>query len=243
MAANKYGDVRWKWLDERGFDVLADKHQYAYMQSLWAPVDIVQGVFCEAKAGTGKTTLAVLAGVYEVEKGTYDKIIYVRNAVPVRDLGFLPGDLNERQAPYMSPLIDAMDVVQAGLFEKWSQYNPMRKEQPKVVALTTSYVRGVNWKRSFVILDEAQNYSLEELQACLTRPDDDCKVVVIGSARQIDDKKQRKIAGLTPFEVFMEHFRGMNVTYHKLETVYRGTFASHADDVMDTVKRLEQEGK
>lgn len=66
---NKYGDIRWKWLEERGFNVLSDRHQYAYMQSLWTPPDIVQGVFCESPAGTGKTVLAVLAGAYAVTSG------------------------------------------------------------------------------------------------------------------------------------------------------------------------------
>jgi predicted ribonuclease YlaK len=234
--------VRWKWLDERGFNVLADRHQYAYLQSLWAPLDLIQAVFCEARAGTGKTTLAVLAGVYEVECERYDRIIYIRNAIPVRDLGHLPGDIGEKEAPYMAPLISAMDKAQPGLFEKWTRPDAS-KLGPKVVALTSAYTRGVTWERSFVIVDEAQSFDLEELQTVLTRPTDDCKVVVIGSTRQNDNRKQKKYAGLTPFEVYMKHFEGTKSTFHKLETNYRGWFSQHADDVMDTVERLERERK
>ena len=232
----KFGDIRWKWLDEKGFNVLKDHHQYAYMQSLWSSTDIVQGVFCNSDAGTGKTTLAVLAGVYEVEKGTYDKLIYIRNTVAVRDQGFLPGDKNDKDEPYMQPLIDAMDCVQPGLYENWSCSE--EKSQKKVHTLSSSYTRGINFKNAYVIIDEAQNFDLHELQTILTRVDENCKVVTVGSTKQIDNTKLKYYGGLTPFEVYMEHFRGHRVTYHKLETNYRGEFSKIADNVLDTVKTL-----
>jgi predicted ribonuclease YlaK len=241
--SNKFGDVRWKWLDERGYRVLNDRHQYAYMQSLWSPNDVVQGVFCDSRAGTGKTTLAVLAGVYEVDRGNYDKIIYVRNAVAIRDIGFLPGDDKEKMAPYYAPLEQAMDNAQPGLYKKWSQADPLTKQQPKVFALSSTFARGVTWNNAYIILDEAQNFDLDELQAAYTRITDSCKIVTIGSTRQVDNKKLRRYDGLTPFEVYMKHFEGTRVTYHKLETNYRGWFSNHADDVIDTVTALEGQSK
>lgn len=242
--ANKFKDIRHKWLDEKGFNVLADDLQREYVDSLFAPVDEVQAVFCEAKAGTGKTVLATLAGVYEVEAGHYDRIIYVRNAIPIREQGFLPGDLqNGKELPYMKPLISAMDKVQPGLFTFWSTAQP--KEQ-KVITTTTSYIRGDDWSNSWVILDESQSFDLEELQTVYTRCNDSCKIVTIGSLRQNDNRKQRKYAGHTPLEVYMEHFKHMpnedrEIRYHTLETVYRGAFADYADDVQDTVDRLNKE--
>lgn len=233
---NKYGDIRWKWLAEKGFNVLSDKHQYAYMQSLWSPVDIVHGCFCDSAAGTGKTSLAVMAGVYEVEKGNYDKIIYIRNTVAVRDNGFLPGGTGEKEAPYMQPLIDAMDNVQPSLYYAWASEE--LGDQKKVHTMSSSYSRGITFKNAFIIIDEAQNFDLHELQTLLTRPDSTCKVVIIGSTRQVDNTKLRRYAGLTPLEVYMEHFKGFRMTYHKLETNYRGEFSRIADDVMDTVNRL-----
>ena len=235
---NKYGDIRWKWLAEKGFDVLADKHQYAYMQSLWTSPDIVQGVFCESPAGTGKTTLAVLAGAYEVEAGNYDRIIYIRNAVPVRDVGFLPGDMKEKEGPYMAPLIDALEYVKPGTYEKWSEVIPETKQLPKVVATSTTFTRGITWDNSYIILDEIQNLSMEELRTAYTRPTNSSKIVSVGSLRQIDNTKLKRVAGLTPFEVFMKHFEGQQVTYHKLEKNYRGWFSNHADEVDVTVNRL-----
>lgn len=239
----KYLDIRWKWLEERGFNVLADHHQYAYMQSLWTPVDVIHVVFCEAKAGTGKTTLATLAGAYEVLRGTYGKLVYVRNAVPVRDLGFLPGGLSEKEGPYMRPLIMAMDSVQPGLYEKWHRPDPTKKELPKLEQVTTAFTRGITWRNSFVIIDEAQTFGLTELQTIYTRCADDCKVVTVGSLRQNDNKRLKLYAGLTPFEIYMEHFRGTPGTvYHRLETNYRGWFSDHADDVIRTVEKLEKAG-
>jgi len=230
----KYQDIRFKWMEERGFNILADPHQYAYAQALWQDVGIVQSVWVNAKAGTGKTTLAVLCGAYELERETYQRIIYVRNAVPVREQGFLPGDLKEKEAPYMAPLYDALEYVQPGIAEKWQQSG-------KLVTLTSSYARGVNWKDAFIIIDEAQSFDLEELQAVLTRCHDSSKVVVIGSTQQVDNKKLQRIAGLTPFEVYMEHFKGKLAVFCKLETNYRGDFAEHADAIQETVKRLKGE--
>lgn len=236
---NKYGEIRWKWLEERGFNVLADKHQYAYMQSLWTSPEIVQGVFCESPAGTGKTVLAVLAGAYGVESGEYDRVIYIRNTEVVgKDIGFLPGEKGDKTLPYMSPFIKALDYVKPGTFEDWAQ-----GEQPKAIAITPTFERGVTYGKSFIIIDEAQSWSLEELRTIYTRATDEDKIVTIGSLLQIDDLKQRKYSGLTPFEVYMKHFANTRVTYHKLVTNYRGWFSNHADDVNTTIKAIKQESK
>lgn len=233
---NKYGDIRWKWLAEKGFDVLADKHQYAYMQSLWTPPDIVQGVFCESPAGTGKTVLAVLAGAYAVENEEYDRIIYIRNTIPVgKDIGFLPGEIEGKTGPYMAPFVKALDYVKPGTFEDWSAAE-------KAFAITPTFERGVTYDRAFVIIDEAQSISLTELQTIYTRLTNSCKVVTTGSLLQIDDTKLKRYSGLTPFEVYMKHFEGQQVTYHKLVTNYRGWFSNHSDQVRTTIKALEAQG-
>ena len=194
---NKYGDIRWKWLAERGFNVLADKHQYAYAQSLFASPEVVTAVFCNAKAGTGKTTIATLVGAYEVEAGKYDRIIYVRNAVPIREMGYLPGGIREKEMPYMAPFIEALDYVQPGLFEKWSLQKEDGKrnfkESPKVQVATSAYARGITWDNAYIIIDEFQSFDLNEAQAVLTRPTDNCKIVVIGSTRQNDNPKNNLV--------------------------------------------------
>lgn len=232
-------DIRWKWLAEKGYNVLSDKHQYAYMQSLWASTSIVQSVFVDAKAGTGKTSLAVAAGVYEVENGQYDKIIYIRNAVSVREQGFLPGSIEEKEYVYFSPLIDALDNLSHDGYSNW--YDTDEGHQ-KIVMTSTSYLRGVNFKNAFVIIDEAQNLDLNELQTTLTRIHDSCKIVIIGSTRQVDNaRKLKHYKGMTPFEVYMKHFEDELSTQHKLITNYRGRFSNWADEIQITIDKVEKE--
>lgn len=238
----KFDDIRWKWLSERGINVYSDQQQLEYMKSLWTKPQEIQAVFCEAKAGTGKTTLAVLAGAYEIEKGElYDRIIYIRNSVSVRDQGFLPGNDKEKSAPYMAPVAEALDLVKPATFEEWTFST--EKGEPKLVPISTSFVRGITWKRSFVIVDESQNMDLEELQAIYTRLDSSSKLVAVGSKRQVDNKKIKRYGGLLPFEVYMLHFRGdPRVTEHELVNNYRGWFADKADDIQETIKKLMEEG-
>jgi predicted ribonuclease YlaK len=229
----KFDDIRWKWLGERGINVIGDPYQLDYMLSLWKDPEIVKSVFCEAKAGTGKTALAVLAGAYDVEKGKYKKLVYIRNAVPVRNQGFVKGDPQEKDLPYLAPFIDALDLVKAGTYEVW-----LLRGQTE--AFTSSFVRGTTWTDSFIIIDEVQNFDLHELRSVLTRVGEGSKVVVIGSRRQVDNKGIKRVKGLLPFEIYMEHFKGdARIAFHELHTVYRGWFADLADDIDITINILE----
>jgi len=243
--ASVYNDIRYKWLIEKGFNVYGDEHQLAYMQSLWAPKEEVQGVFCNSKSGTGKTTLAVLAGAYEVEKGTdYNKIIYIRNTVATRPQGFLPGGLKEKEQPFMKPFIGALDKVQPGLYEVWACVGDEdQQKEVKAEAISTSHERGATYENAFVIIDEAQNLDAHELHTIYTRCADSCKIVTIGCSQQLDDPKIKRIAGNLPFEVFIEHYRTENIKEHILVKNYRGKFAAHADEIQETIKRLEGEAK
>ncbi|MBO0602725.1 PhoH family protein [Sporosarcina sp. E16_3] len=230
--AKKYGEIKWKWLAERGLDVMDDKHQYAYMQSLWTLPKELQGVFCEAAAGTGKTVLATLAGAYAVEKGEYDRIIYIRNTEVVgKEIGFLPGDSTEKTAPHMTPFISALDLVKPGTFEAW-------EADGKAFAISPTHERGVTYDNAFIIIDEVQSLGLDELQTIYTRPTSSCKIVSIGSLKQIDNKKLTRYGGLTPFEVYMRHFEGQRSSFHKLHTNWRGPWSLHADNVADTVDKI-----
>lgn len=230
-------DIRWKWLEERGLNVKADPAQYRYMQSLWLSPDEEQGTFCESPAGTGKTVLAVLAGAYGVEKEDFDRIIYIRNTEVVgKGIGFLPGEFDNKVGPHMAPFADALDLVKPGTFEKWV-------EEGKAVATTATFLRGVTFKKAFIILDEVQNMSMEEQQTIHTRVTADCKVVSIGSLRQMDNQNLKRIAGLTPFEVFMKHFESKGSSFHHLTTNYRGDWSLHSDNIQDTIKALIEEQK
>lgn len=230
-------DIRWKWLAEKGYNVQKDENQLEYMKSLWADIKEVQSVFVNASAGTGKTSLAVAAGVYEVEKGTYDKIIYIRNTVAVRNQGYLPGDIDAKENVFYAPLIDALYSLHHDGYQNWYETD---SEHQKIVMTSTSYLRGVNFKNAFIIIDEAQSLDLLEMQTVLTRIHDSCKIVVIGSTLQNDNDKMKYYSGLTPFELYMEHFKDELSKTHYLFRNYRGRFSSHADNIGYTIKTLQE---
>lgn len=231
----KFDDIKWKWLEERGINVMGDPYQLDYMLSLWKKPEIVTSVFGVGRAGTGKTTLAVLAGAYEVEKGTYKKIRYVRNAVPVRNQGFVKGDQEDKDAPYMRPFVDTLEMVNPVTYDVW-------KEQGRAEAHSTAFIQGSTWENEFVIFDEVQNWDLVELQAGLTRVGKGSKIVLCGSNRQVMNQKIKRIAGLLPFEVYMKHFEGDGrIMFHELQTVHRGWFADKSDDIDQTIKSLLEE--
>lgn len=229
---NKFQDIRIKWMHEKGFKVLSDQYQLDYVLDLWDKD--IDGVFCESQAGTGKTAIAVLAGIYGVLNGMYDRIIYIRNTEVVgKDIGFLTGDFEGKTSVHMKAFQDIMDKLEKGMYEEWVL-------KGLAVATTPTHLRGITFDRAFVILDECQNWSIEELQTVHTRITDASKSVTIGSLRQIDNQKLKYYYGHTPFEVFMMHFKNKNTSYIKLHKNYRGDWSLHADNVQETIKKLKE---
>jgi phosphate starvation-inducible PhoH-like protein len=140
--------------------------------------DIVFGI---GPAGTGKTYLAMAMAVDSLLKGTVDRIVLARPAVEAGEkLGFLPGDLAEKVNPYLRPLYDAlhdmMDFDKAGRL--------MGKGVIEVAPL--AFMRGRTLNASFVILDEAQNTTSEQMKMFLTRLGFDSRAVVTGDVTQVD---------------------------------------------------------
>ena len=148
--------------------------------------------------------------------------------------GFVKSN-EDKDAPYMAPFIDTLDLVRPATYEFW-------KETGRVEAHSTSYIQGTTWDNEFIIFDEIQNWDLIELQAGLTRVGKGSKIVLAGSDRQVVNKKIKRIKGLLPYEVYMEHFRGdPRIMFHELKNVYRGWFAEKADSIDETIKKLELE--
>lgn len=220
-----YADA--KWLQDKGIDVHTDPWQLEYANQLFNPKK--EAVFCEGKAGTGKTTLAILAGAKQVLDRDFRQLIYIRSPHTVgKELGFLEGSLANKQAPYMKPLMEAIEKAQPGIGDLWIKAK-------KLIMTTPTYERGVNYEDSFIVLDESQNYDMEEMQTILTRKHANSKVVVIGSLRQNDNRKG-KVYGKTAFEWYMDHYRGdEQVAICMLIKGKRGWFADKADDIWLTV--------
>ncbi len=138
-------------------------------------------VFGVGPAGTGKTYLAVALAVYALKNKEIDKIILTRPAVEAGEkLGFLPGDLNEKVDPYLRPLFDALQ-------EMMGQDAYQRHiERGSIEIAPLAYMRGRTLSNSFIILDEAQNTTREQMKMFLTRMGENSRIVVTGDVTQID---------------------------------------------------------
>lgn len=138
-------------------------------------------VFGVGPAGTGKTYLAVALAVYALKNKEIDKIILTRPAVEAGEkLGFLPGDLNEKVDPYLRPLFDALQ-------EMMGQEAYLRHiERGSIEIAPLAYMRGRTLSNSFIILDEAQNTTREQMKMFLTRMGENSRIVVTGDITQID---------------------------------------------------------
>ena len=153
-------------------------------------------VFGVGPAGTGKAYLAVALAVYALKNKEIDKIILTRPAVEAGEkLGFLPGDMNEKVDPYLRPLFDALQ-------EMMGQDAYLRHiERGSIEIAPLAYMRGRTLSNSFIILDEAQNTTKEQMKMFLTRMGENSRIVVTGDVTQIDLPKNVKSGMIDAIEV------------------------------------------
>ncbi len=150
--------------------------------------DQVRLVTIAGKAGTGKTLLALAAALES--RARYRQILLARPIVPLsnRDLGYLPGDIQEKLDPYMQPLFDNLNVIR-GQFKENDQ-NALRirdmLDKEKLVITPLSYIRGRSLQKMFFIIDEAQNLTPHEVKTVITRAGERTKIVLTGDLQQID---------------------------------------------------------
>lgn len=153
-------------------------------------------VFGVGPAGTGKTYLAVAMAVLAFKNKEVDKIILTRPAVEAGEkLGFLPGDLQNKVDPYLRPLYDALhDFLGAESYKSLS-------ERGAIEVAPLAYMRGRTLNDAYIILDEAQNCTIEQMKMFLTRFGEGSRVVVTGDVTQIDLPRERKSGLVHALEV------------------------------------------
>lgn len=166
-------------------------------------------------AGTGKTYLAVVMAVAALQAKEVNKIVLTRPAVEAGEkLGFLPGDLQEKVDPYLRPLYDALfDLLGTDLYARF-----MERKVIEIAPL--AYMRGRTLDESFIILDEAQNTSSEQMKMFLTRMGFGSKVVVTGDITQIDLPRGTK-SGLVEVVEILRDVEGIAISYLSDKDVVR----------------------
>lgn len=181
---------------------------------------------CNAKAGTGKTTVATMAAFDLLQKGIVSKIFYIRFPDKLmQSLGAFPGDIGEKENYYFQPFYQACEEIGLDRYHLDRDYIP----QHTVNLDTVVTMRGVNIKDSAIIIDEAQNACFKDMKLILTRIHDDCHVALIGHTNQIDNPDFVKEKA---FVYYMEHFcKKQWAKRADLDRNYRGKISNWADSL------------
>lgn len=178
-------------------------------------IDNFDLVFGFGPAGTGKTYLAVAQAIVALREKLVSRIILTRPVVEAgENLGFLPGDIQAKVNPYFRPLYDALNEMLD--FEKYQKY--IEKNIIEIAPL--AYMRGRTLNDSFIILDEAQNTSPEQLKMFLTRLGEDSKAVITGDLTQIDLPYSKK-SGLLEIEKILKHINKIKFVHFSKYDVVR----------------------
>lgn len=152
--------------------------------------DKVKLVTITGKAGTGKTLLAVAAGLHKVfAEDEYNRLLIFRPTMPVgRDIGFLPGDIKEKMAPWMQPIHDAVELIREQDKRSTNRILPqdiLESDEISIEPLT--FIRGRSIPRQYIIIDEAQNLTPLEVKTVITRVGNGTKIILTGDPHQIDN--------------------------------------------------------
>ncbi|MGF6210734.1 phosphate starvation-inducible PhoH-like protein [Comamonas sp. 4034] len=202
-------------------------NQNIYLENI-AAHDITFGI---GPAGTGKTYLAVACAVDALERSNVQRIVLTRPAVEAGErLGFLPGDLSQKVDPYLRPLYDALYDLMG--------YDKVQKafERNAIEIAPLAFMRGRTLNNSFIILDEAQNTTPEQMKMFLTRIGFGAKAVVTGDVSQIDLPKGQ-MSGLIDAEQVLKRVKGIAVTRFTSADVVRHPLVARIVDAYDKQSR------
>ena len=229
------GDSSMDEADDEGMTLVtrrADLRARTPTQSLYleniANHDITFGI---GPAGTGKTYLAVASAVDALERSSVQRIVLTRPAVEAGErLGFLPGNLSEKVDPYLRPLYDALhDLMGFDKVQKAFERNAL-----EIAPL--AFMRGRTLNNAFIILDEAQNTTPEQMKMFLTRIGFGAKAVVTGDVSQIDLPKTQ-LSGLVDAERVMKRVKGIAVTHFTSADVVRHPLVARIVDAYDSQRK------
>ena len=208
--------------------------QAAYVDSI-DDFDIVFGI---GPAGTGKTYLSVASAVATLKEKEFSRIILTRPAVEAgENLGFLPGDIQDKVDPYLRPLYDALrDMIPGDHLQHLIEAHTL-----EIAPL--AFMRGRTLNNSFVILDEAQNTTISQMKMFLTRLGANSKAVITGDITQIDLPEETE-SGLVHVQRILSHIEAIRFVYFSEQDVVRHTLVQKIITAYDAYdRRVEEEKK
>ena len=183
--------------------------------------------FLFGAAGTGKTFISLYLALQEIMdlKKPADKVILVRSLIPTREIGFLPGDEEDKAALYQVPYRNMVQFMFEmpneqefnGLYDKL-------KAQGSLYFLSTSFLRGLTFDNSVIIVDECQNLNFHELDTIITRVGQDSKIVFCGDFGQTDLVRNNEKNGLHDFMRILEEMKEFNCTEFTIGDIVRSGF-------------------
>ena len=204
--------------------------QNAYLRQI-QEFDITFGI---GPAGTGKTYLAVASAVDALERDLVKRIVLVRPAVEAGErLGFLPGDLAQKVDPYLRPLYDALYDLMG--FDKVTKLY----DRNAIEVAPLAYMRGRTLNHAFIILDEAQNTTPEQMKMFLTRIGFGAKAVITGDVTQID-LVRGQMSGLVQTQEVLKDVKGIGFTHFLAEDVVRHPLVQHIVHAYERYEKINQ---
>ena len=184
-------------------EALTDKQEEAF-----EAFDEGRNLVLRGSAGTGKTLVALAAAYHEVldQQSSYKKVAVIRSAVPTRDIGHLPGDQEEKVDIYTLPYISITNELfkSKGAWEKGIA-------RGQIEFHSTSYIRGLTFRDTIIIVDEIQNLSEHELDSVITRLGHNCRIIFAGDYHQSDFTKDRDKKGLASFLKVLDKMKSFSI--------------------------------
>lgn len=205
--------------------------QIKFRDAIWDKENLI--VFCNSKAGTGKTLIAVATANLLVQYGLYDGIVYVVSPVQEEKSGFLPGDADSKTQVYTAPLYDALEKLDINPYTAVNQESITNRKNGTgyIDCVSHLWLRGCNLENKVVICDESQNFYTDELKKVLTRIADTSKTIVIGHSGQCDLYHYPERSGFIPY---CGHFIDQPYAAHcELHINHRGKVSTWADELID----------
>jgi len=178
-------------------------------------------------AGTGKTFISMYLAFEEVLRNEtpYDKVIIVRSLIPTREIGFLPGDEEDKAALYQVPYANmAQFMFKQPNEQAFNILYDRLKAQGSLYFLSTSFLRGLTFDNSIIIVDECQNLNFHELDTIITRVGQDSKISFCGDFMQSDLTKRNEKDGLHDFVKILEEMDEFNISEFSIGDIVRSGF-------------------